>query len=173
MFSLLHCYIAGAGAAAAAAAALATSAPAAPAPALAVRLERPSRTTLRHEETHCDGTNIIYVLFPNSLRFCCNGSHGHHNHAESSCTSVPSSGAVSPPIHKAQNILVVIYAILRSFLLSTGTSSTNGYNTVRQPISMCQPGKLPGIFNTSLPQLVTVLLFYSVKNLPKLRVRHV
>ena len=44
---------------------LATSAPAAPAPAPApvLHLERPSHTTLHHEEAHCDVTNIIYVLF--------------------------------------------------------------------------------------------------------------
>ena len=64
-------------------------------------------------------------------------------------------------------MLVVIYAILRYFLLSTDTTSTNGYNMVRQPINMRQPGKIPGIANASLPQVVIALLFHSVKKFAK------
>ena len=58
--------------------------------------------------------------------------------------------------------MLVIYAVLRSLLLITGTNASNDGNTLRQPINMSHPSKIPGIVSASLPQVLTVLLFHCV-----------
>ena len=100
-----------------------------------MRLERPSHTTLCHEEAHCGVANIMYVVFPDLFRFYPNCNHGQYDHWETSCTSLLSSGAPSPPVHKTQNMLV-IDTLMKSLMLIAGTSFSDWQNTFRQQLGI-------------------------------------